>query len=172
MITMQILSHNDRAFRTGHSPHGGNEVTISVIDSVDDHRPMHVQQHAINRPCENIRLQLMQEVVLQRFVSFANYHSAGIGERPEQWDEIKFVLRRSVNKAACTNVGARETVDDFLTVEETKPGFEVLERCRFLDKSAGLVRDPSDRNSSSPDSQFSSSNLKFDVTMGNPWIIN
>ena len=145
---MQILSHHDGTIGTKISPDGGDEVTITIVDTVNDHRAVKVKQYSIHRAVHFFgKLQTLQELRLQPFISLSNNQTAGIGERPQHRHDFKTVFSRAIDKAARADVRCGKTIDHGLPAKQTKSGLEIFKSRGRFDKRAGLMRNPTNCNS-------------------------
>ena len=80
---MQILSDHDGSIRTEISPDGGDEVTITVVDPLNNHRAVKIKQYSIHWSVRFFgKLQTLQELRLETFIILSHNQTAGIGKRP------------------------------------------------------------------------------------------
>ena len=50
VVAVQVEGGDDRAARPDRSAHGLDEVAVAVVDALDDHGPVQIEQHAVDGP--------------------------------------------------------------------------------------------------------------------------
>ncbi len=147
VIAVEIGGHEQRARRSQGGARARDHVAVGVVDAVDDHGAVQIEQHAVDGPLLRFGLaQPLKEFSLQRFVSAALDQTGRIRERPEQRNEFELLLPRGGDKAPRTHIRAGEPLNNFLAAKQPEAALEIGERRATVDKRRRLVKNAADRD--------------------------
>jgi hypothetical protein len=121
--------------------HGGDKIAVGIVDLLDHHRSVQIEQHPVHWPARLLLLpQAIEEFGLERFVVAPPNQAAGISEGPQQRNQLESVLGRAVDESAHAGVSAAEALDHFLSAIKPESLFEVAHGRRRFGEGAGLVQ--------------------------------
>ena len=136
---MQVKGDDDRAVGSEDGADAAQEIAFAVVDALNDHCTVQVQQRAVNR---HGGFKALQELGLQAGPGFGVDRAGGLGEGPEDRDQLVAVGCRGVDKAAAAGVGVAHGLDDLGAAVEAAGGFlEGLVGRLDGREGAGLVPD-------------------------------
>ncbi len=138
-VGVQVERDDDRPVGAQDRAHAAQEVAFAVVDALDDHCAVQVQQRAVDR---HGGFQALEELGFQAGPGLGVDRAGGFGEGPEQRNQLVAVGCRAVDEAAAPGVGIAHGFDEFGASVEAAGG--LLKRLvGRLDGSegAGLVPD-------------------------------
>ena len=144
-IPVEVQRGDDGRLVAYHLANAAEQVALAVLDVLDDHRAVQVQQHAVDGSHIG---QALQKLSLQSPPRVGIHRRRRLGERPQHGRQLEVVFLGARDKSAGARVDAPMGVDDLVTPEEPAAGLRKrLIGRRDGGKRARFVRDGANGNS-------------------------
>src|SRR6185369_129458 len=109
------------------------EIAVGIVDPLDDHRPMQIEQDAVDWSTRGlIFTKSFEKLGFQGGVVRSHDQSTRIGESPQEGNELKPESLRPLDESARADVRTPEAFD------HRRPAEEAEARCKIVNRRVSL----------------------------------